>query len=57
MPFHKNSTLGNKLKLRHFTMRKARNRGTLLKINMSKVKPYNLTKARSLQLYYKWCPS
>ena len=38
-------------------MRKARNRGTLLKINPSKVKPYNLPKARSPQLYYKWCPS
>ena len=38
-------------------MRKARNRGTLLKINPSKVKPYNLTEARSPQLYYKWWPS
>ena len=38
-------------------MRKARNRRALLKINPSKVKPYNLTNARSLQLYYNWCPS
>ena len=34
-------------------MRKARNRGTLLKTNMSKLKPSNLTKARSPQLHYK----